>query len=243
VNEMETAHTSSSGFGSSDTNSDCYFRAIVQMANITQAILSSVYSVSTVIPLAVELHSDINDLSQRLSNWMASLPAELDFQAHQSSVRTWTPELYRQRVLLGFQFYSAQILLMRPCFGGEHSTREENLSTGSVSFLQNMAFACVEAAKGKLDLLPDQPNAQFLCENGPWWSSVHHLTQAAAALLLALDSPSFAIQNPAVVAGYVKKAILWLRSMYDGLSQRAYLAALSAFRVVACKLSFDISDL
>ncbi|KAF2678676.1 hypothetical protein K458DRAFT_394724 [Lentithecium fluviatile CBS 122367] len=239
---IEPPHTPT-GFARPDANSGSFFRAIVQMATITQTILSSLYSASTMIRSPGELQQDISQLNQRLDNWAGSLPAEFDFHMRRSGMGTPLRNFYRERVLLGFQFYGARILLTRPCLGGFGPGRDGRSPTASVSFLHNMAVLCVEAAKAELDLLPDHPDARFISKNGPWWSNVHHLTQAVAAILLALSSSSYAFEDPVVLASYAKKAIRWLRSMYDRLAERAYLVALNAFRVVASKLALDITDL
>jgi len=183
----------------------------------------------------------MNHLSQRLDNWAASLPAEFDFQKRGSSANA--PNC-RERMLLGFQFYGARILLMRPCLGSMGPfSQEEKTPSASPSFWHSTALLCVEAAKAELDLLPDQPDAQFIYKYAPWWSCVHYLTQAFASLLLALSSPLSASQDLAGLASYAKKAIRWLRSMYDRLAERAYVVAMRAFEVVANRLSLDITDL
>jgi hypothetical protein len=232
----------SADVGRPEANSGSYFKAVVQMATITQAILSSLYSASTVVRSQGELQHEISQLSQRLDNWVALLPVEFDFQKR-GSPDVDTPG-YRQRVLLGFQFYGARILLTRPCLGRMgQSGRDGRTPTGSPSFLQGIALMCVEAAKAELDLLPDQPIANLIYQCAPWWSCVHHLTQAIASLLLALSSPLFTFQDLAVLASYAKKAIRWLRSMYDVLAYRAYLVAMNAYQVVATRLSLDMTDL
>ena len=237
---IETPHAFV-GVARADANAGSYFKAVAQMATITQTILSSLYSASTLVRALGELQHDINHLSQRLDNWIASLPAEFDFQNRGADVDT--PGC-RERMLLGFQFYGAKILLTRPCLGRMgQSSRDARTPTASPSFLQSVALLCVEAAKAELDLLPDQPDAQFIYQYAPWWNCVHHLTQAAASLLLALSSPLFAFQDHGVLASYAKKAIRWLRSMCDGLAYRAYLVAMSAFEAVANRLCLDMTDL
>jgi hypothetical protein len=224
-----------------NANSGSYFRAVVQMTNITQVTLSSLYSAEPQRS-QVELQQNISHLGQQLDQWLASLPAELNFQKLGSS-GPHTPQL-RPRVLLGFQYYGARILLTRPSLGRmRDNNRDERPSAASPIFLQGVALLCVEAAKAVLDLLPDLPDARFLYQYAPWWSCVHHLMQAIASLLLALSSPLFDFQTQAVLAGYATKAIRWLRSMHDVLAYRAYLVAMNAFQVVAGKLSLDTTDL
>ena len=231
----------STGLEKHEFHSGFYFQAVIQLTRISQAIHSSLYSAGALRSQA-ELQQASSRLGQQLDKWLASLPDELDFQKHRVP-GVYNPS-YRRGILLGFQFYSARILLTRPSLGrmGRFSGEEES-STASPDFLRAMALLCIDAAKAELDLLPDRPDAQFVCKYAPWWSCVHYLMQAVASLLLALSSPMFPMHDLAVLASYAKKAIRWLRSMYDVLAYRAYLVAMSAYQAVANKLSLDMTDL
>lgn len=222
-------------------NPGAYFKAIVQLATITQAVLSTLYSSVSLERLIGELQQDVRNLGQQLDDWLAALPVEFDFQSR--GLHEQIPG-YRERMLLGFHFYEARILLTRPYLG-----RMKRLSASEISpvpssnLLRSAASMCIEAAKAELDLLPNEPAPRLVYRYAPWWNCVHHLAQSAVSLLLGLSSSLFSLPEVAIMTSYAKKAIRWLRSMHDELSYRAYLVVLNAFEVVAGGLSIDITDL
>ncbi|PVI05708.1 hypothetical protein DM02DRAFT_70300 [Periconia macrospinosa] len=225
-----------------DANSGSYIKAVVQMGIITQSVLTGLYSAGTMIRSPVEIQQDIIQLGQRLDNWAATLPNEFNPLVRFAKGK-FGKEFFRERMLLGFQFYSGRILLTRPCLGGLGQAGKDRGDTTNAGFLRQMAMICLEAAKSQLDLLPDDPDPLFLLENGPWWSIVHHFMQALAVILLALSYSSLGHQEHNVLSGYAKKSIRWLRSLDDPLADRASKVAFNSFELVANRLSLDISDL
>jgi hypothetical protein len=59
-----------------DANSASYFGAVVQLAIISQKILTSIYSAGTMIRSSGDIQQDTTLLGQRLDHWHASLPAD-----------------------------------------------------------------------------------------------------------------------------------------------------------------------
>ncbi|CAI6339581.1 unnamed protein product [Periconia digitata] len=225
-----------------EANSGSYIKATVQMGIITQSILMGLYSAATMIRPPAETQQDIIQLGRRIDHWAASLPSEYDPRID-TTAGNLSQEFFRERLLLGFQFYSRRILLTRPCIGGLGQAWKDNKDTNNSGFLRQMAMICLNAAKSQLNLLPDEPNPLFLLENGPWWSIVHHFMQAFAIILLALSQYSIGHQENSVLSGYAKKTIRWLRSLEDPLAERASRVAFDSFQLVANRLSLDISDL
>lgn len=230
-------------FGVAEANAGSYFRAVVQLCAITQSITASLYTAGTRVRSPDELHQDIVQLGQRLNDWLTKLPRDLNFQTHPYGLMALQDPFLRERRLLTFQFYSARILLTRPCLGSfEGSAKHAEETTILVDLAQRMAGICVDTAKAVVDLLPDQPQPRFLYEYGPWWTIVHNLMQALAVLLLALSYSSRSPHGNAVLAGCCQKIIRWLRSLDDPLADRAYRVALGCFEVLAKRLSLPISD-
>ncbi|KAF2636492.1 hypothetical protein P280DRAFT_473040 [Massarina eburnea CBS 473.64] len=228
----------SSGGSRIDANEGSFIRAIAQMGIITQSILSGLYSAGTMVRSSFAVQQDIIELKRRLENWVQSLPAEFDFRIQRPSLHPY----FRERILLGFEYYSSIILLTRPCLGGLGSPAGQE--TRDESFLGQMATLCVEAAKAELDMLQDKPKPYFVFENGPWWSITHYLMQSLAAILLALSYSSLGAQFDASLSVYAKEIIRWLRSMEnDPLAQRAYRVAFTSFEMVANRRSLNITDL
>ncbi|KAF1963092.1 hypothetical protein CC80DRAFT_105298 [Byssothecium circinans] len=233
---MSRPDSSGSGSSKGDANSGSFIKAIAQMAIITQSILSGVYSAATMVRTPLAVQQDIIELGRRLDNWVSTLPTDFNFQIE----RPHAQPFFRERTLLAFQFYSGRILLTRPCLGG---LGQQDNDPNEESFLRQMAGICVDAAKAQLDLLPDKPEVVFVFENGPWWTIVHYLMQALAAILLALSYSSLGRSYDSSLAVYAKKTIRWLRTLNDPVASRAYCVAFSSFEMVAKRRSLDISDL
>ncbi|KAF2712112.1 hypothetical protein K504DRAFT_531255 [Pleomassaria siparia CBS 279.74] len=235
----------SHSMGAIGANRQSYFRGVVELGIISQNILSSLYSAGTMIRSLADIQQDMVQLSQRLDRWVVSLPSALNFQLHdprsRSNLSSWG--FLRERLLLGFLFCSARILLTRPClFSLNQSQTAADVNFPS-TFIQRMADVCVDAAKTATDFLPDQINPLLIYETGPWWSIVHNMMQAVSVFLLGLSYSVPGSQEVLVLSQYVKKLVRWLRMMKDPLAERAYQMAFSTLQAVAARLSLDISDL
>ncbi|KAK7177536.1 hypothetical protein PSPO01_16415 [Paraphaeosphaeria sporulosa] len=225
-------------FGVADANSGCYFKAVVQLCIISQSILTSLYSAGATIRSPGDLQQDIVQIGKRIDDWAVELPVDFNFQAPSNNVPTSDNVTFRQRTMLAFQFCSAKILLARPFLNGlEKSDKDHKDVAPSSCFIRRMAGICVDAAKMKMDLLPDQPQPHFVYEVGPWWISVHHLMQALAVFLLALSYSPTMQQDNVVLAGYCIKIIRWLHAMEDSQAERAHQMAFSCYAIVAVRLS------
>jgi hypothetical protein len=106
-----------------------------------------------------------------------------------------------------------------------------------------MGNSCIEAAKTVVDFLPDEPNAHFIYDQGPWWCIVHHLMQAISVLLLALSYPASTSQDSMLLMHYVKKSIRWLQVMEDPVAERAYQVAMSTFKTVLRQYPVDVAGM
>ncbi|KAF1829453.1 hypothetical protein BDW02DRAFT_509885 [Decorospora gaudefroyi] len=224
------------GLGTKGAKSASYFRAVVQLSIISQSILTSLYSAGTMIRSAVEIQQDTALLSQRLDEWVSSLPAEFRLE-----VPCWDPNnlFARERTLLRFQLCSARILLTRPCLTVRRQPWKE---ASDASFSRRMADSCIEAAKTIVASLPDEP-CPGLCEEGPWWCIVHHMMQSISVFLLALSYPFSTSEDVTRMVQCVRKIIRWLQVMKGPVAERAHRVALNCFQTVARRYSIDVSDL
>jgi len=197
----------------------------------------SLYSAGTLNRTPGEIQQDVLQLGQRLEQWVTSLPPEFNYQQPPNEL---SRPFIRERILLAFQLCSAKMLLTRPCLTGpKQSWREAN----EVSFATRMANTCVESAKTIVDILPSEPQSVPVHDQGPWWCIIHHLMQAISIFLLALSHPPATSYDSLVLISCTKKAVRWLQTMQDPVSQRAYRVALTSLDGVARRYCVDISDL
>lgn len=225
------------GLGTTEANSGSYFKAAVQLSIVTQSILTSLYTASTMIRSAAENQHEMAQLDQRLEQWVLSLPKEFNFQGPPSGAGI---TFSRERMLLGFQLCSARMLLGRPCLNPRRQAWKEG---SDATFARRMGNSCIEAAKTIVDFLPDEPSAHFIYDQGPWWCIVHHMMQAVAVLLLGLSYPASTSQDSMLLMHYVKKVIGFLQTMQDSVAERAYRVAMNSFETVSRRYPVDVSDL
>lgn len=209
----------------------------MQLSIITQSVLTSLYTASTIIRSAAENQHEMAQLDQRLDQWVLSLPREFTFQ---DPVNDGNMIFSRERVLLGFQLCGARMLLGRPCLNPRRQAWREG---AEATFARRMGNSCIEAAKTVVDFLPDEPNARFIYDQGPWWCIVHHLMQGISVLLLGLSYPASTSQDSMLLMHYVKKSIRWLQVMEDPVAERAYQVATSTFKTVLRRYPVDVAGM
>ena len=224
------------GFGTIKINQGSYFRAVVQLSIITQNILTSLYSAGTMIRSPSDVQQDTTLLSQRLEQWVSSLPLKL---RPYGDGREAGEAFSRERMLLKFQFCSARILLTRPCLAARRQPWKE---PHDASFSRNMADACIEAAKGIVASLPDDFSSR-IHQDLPWWCLVHHMMQAISVFLLGLSYPMSTSCDAATMIQHVKKTIGWLQRMQGPVAARAHRIALKCFEGLARQYAVDVSEL
>ncbi|KAF2848752.1 C6 transcription factor-like protein [Plenodomus tracheiphilus IPT5] len=216
-----------------EANSGSYFRAVVQLSVITQNILTSLYSAGTSLRTSNDIQQDTMQLVQRLDQWVTALLAEFNSQDPTSDL---SEKFTRERMLLGFQFCSARILLTRPNLTARRQPWKE---AKEANFSKCMSNMCIEAAKTIVASLPDDPRPELIYDQGPWWCIVHHLMQAISIFLLEL---SYTSQGNTTLVYFVKKALHWLEAMQDPIAQRAHKIALDLFQTVARRQPSEISS-
>ncbi|KAL6703588.1 hypothetical protein ACN47E_009533 [Coniothyrium glycines] len=218
-----------------EANGGSYFNASVRLSIIVQSILTTLYSAGTMIRSPVEIQQHIVQLSDRLDQWVVSLPPEFRPDTVHNQP---TDSFARERMLLVFQFCSARILLTRPCL-----TRRRRKETNESGFAKRMANMCVDAAKSIMTALPDVPEPDMIYESGPWWCIVHHLMQSMSVFLLALSFPSSTAYPSMDLVYSAKKALRWLQAMQDPVAERAYVIGLNSLQGAARQHGIDIAEL
>lgn len=145
-----------------------YLDAHLHIGLIMQKLLSALYSPRVSHYSWKHVQQDISKLLRELEDWkQGALPDRDSLYARSPSYL----ESPREELLLRLYYYSAKMLITRPCLC--HSGRRtEDLSDDSALFAQRTAETCVEAAIGLAELMPTSDH-RSLFENGPWWSIVH----------------------------------------------------------------------
>lgn len=194
-------------------NPATHFRSRVKLAVISQKIMVNLYSATTVQKSWEGAQDEIVALSAELDEWYRGLPTEFQF-AHSEDKNVFC----REKILLGFGFYSTKILLNRPCLC-RIDKRIRKQGTGSKNIDQEHAQECVMAARSISGLLPDMdvPEVNWMYHNGPWWCIVHHLMQAMTVLMLELAFEMFHMSDLSMdqeaILQTARKLLRWLTMM------------------------------
>lgn len=227
-------------FKSMAPNNALYFVHHTQLSVLSHDVCRALYSPATMSDSWARIQFIINTMDDKLERWRSSLPNLFDFSKKQRD-----QQFVRQRMSLGFFYYSIKTLINRPCLC-KVNRRIPNQSGKSKDFNRSAAISCVHAAKATLDLLPDEPNTIGLYKISPWWCLLHYLMQATSALMLELairaDHMPFEAEDILLCA---KKAVRWLYQMADEslAAYRAWKLCIDLLTRVASKVGRDVHDL
>ena len=217
-----------------------YFTLTTHIGTVTHDVLTQLYRPATMTKSWSQIQSKITALDARLEKWKASLPSVFDFTKKQRD-----QQFVRERMSLGFAYYSTKIIIHRPCLC-RVDRRIPNESHKSKDFNRITATSCVSGARGMLDLIPDEPNPVGLYKVTLWWCLTHYMTQAATILILELFFRAEHMPGEANdVLSYAKKAVYWLNQMArDSIAaQRAWEQCNELLRKVAPFVGRDTNDM
>ena len=217
-----------------------FFLCSTKLSIITNTVLNRLFRANTSMQTWAEVQSRIAQLDSQLESWRQSLPSVFDITKKQRE-----RQFIRQRICLGFFYYSTRMIIDRPCLC-RVDRRITNQSDKARDFNRVTAARCVHAARDLIEMLPDEPNVIGLYRVSPWWCLVHHLVQATAILMLELSFRAEHMPNEAEeILDAAKKAVSWLRSMStDNLAaRRAWTMCDNLLRQVAPKVGRNADDL
>lgn len=217
-----------------------YFVLLTQLGAVTHDILSQLYRSSTMNKTWSQVQSTMTTLDNKTEKWRSTLPSLFDFTKKQRD-----QQFIRQRMSLGFLYYSTKIIIHRPCLC-RVDQRIPHESNKSKDFNRIAAMTCVHGARGMLDLIPDEPNPVGLNKVAPWWCLTHHMTQAATVLILELFYRAEHMPNEANdILEYAKKAVHWLNQMAkeSQSAQRAWGQCNDLLRRVAPLVGRNANDM
>lgn len=215
------------------------FRHYARLSMFTNEVLKRLYRADAMEQSWAQIQSNIAFLNINLEDWRQTLPSVFDFTKKQRD-----RQFVRQRMNLGFFYYSALTIINRPCLC-RIDRKIPDESDKAKDFNRETAASCVNAARGMLDLLPDEPNAVGLSRIAPWWCLVHYLMQAATVLMLELSFRADHMPNEVEeIFDAAKKALAWLRSMAreDEAARRASVMCNDLLRQVAPKVGRDPNE-
>lgn len=217
-----------------------YFFHHTKLSVLTSQVLDRLYRVGTMSQSWAQVQRIISTHESRLERWRADLPSIFDFTTRQRD-----QHFHRQRVSLGFFYYSTLTIICRPCLC-RIDRKIPNQSGKAKNFNRDTAAKCVHAARDMIDMLPTEPNPIGLYTVAPWWCLVHHLVQATTVLMLELSFRSAHLPTEVEqILDCAKKAVSWLRSMSeeDLAAYRAYKMCDEMLRKVAPKVGREVDPI
>ncbi|KAL9103120.1 MAG: hypothetical protein Q9163_001799 [Psora crenata] len=218
-----------------------FFYYFTTLGLITSEVLRQLYYASAMEDSWSHTLVKIKNLNEKVKKWATGLPSLFDFTIAEQGDHIWV----RQRVSLGFFYYSNIILANRPCLC-RVDARIPNQSGEAKESSRSNAKACVDAAIQMLRLLPDAPDIIAVYTLSPWWCLVHHLMQAAAVLMLEMscNAADMMPMRAEEIFSAAKKGWTWLREMGedDIASYRAWRMYDEMLRTVAPKVGKHLSE-
>lgn len=226
--------------GAGSPNHATYFFHHTKLSLLTNEVLNRLYRAGVISESWVAIQTIISTLESKLEQWRSELPPLFDFTKKQRD-----QQFLRQRMSLGFFYYSTLTIINRPCLC-RMDKKIPNESGKAKDFNRSTAVSCVHAAKDMLEMLPDEPNPIGLYKVCPWWCLVHHLMQAVTILMLELSFRSEHLPYEAEeILESAKKAVHWLESMSQEnmAAHRAWRLCDDMLRRVAPKVGRTVTDI
>lgn len=235
-----------------------YFFYAIDLSMIAHAFVNRVYSSDVVRDGWAQIEGRIRLYHDRLNDWLHGLHPSFAFTGDKCHV---VDSMTVYRVNLALNFYSARIILGRPCLTRVTNVGEPGIQFSRSRFGHNTAVGCLRASLSMISIFPNQPNTAWVYKISPWWSALHFLMQATVILLIHMSigpvpvgtekEPEWpsednlgAAEAPASILAACKKAIGWLNCLgqTDQASWRAFELCVSLLRRIAPSKGLDVSD-
>lgn len=192
-----------------------FFYQLIDLTLISQAVLNKVYSIEGIREGSSVTEYRLQKYSLCMDRWLAKVPPPYQFtipdagpwHLNHAQLDDENAPFARERVCLAMNYYSARVILCRPCLSQTHSPQSSASASASSSspahdanhrakLRTDMATDCLQAACSLISILPDNPDIAWLVRVTPWWSVLHFIMQATTALLLTLSFACFPDQTP-----------------------------------------------
>ncbi|KAJ5988506.1 hypothetical protein N7481_003716 [Penicillium waksmanii] len=202
-------------------NISLYFLYVVDLAMLTREAIETLYAPGAGIRRSwLEMEMAISNFNTTADNWLSRLPAEFRFGEFDS-----TRPYIRHRISLAFRFYTTKLVISQPCL--RRLAHQVSGTPSHSSECDVIATICVEAAQQMLDILPEEPDINWLYEMLPWWCFLHYIMQSTTVILVDLFTRTLPGTTEATgLTEKVQKAVRWLYAMSDRdpSAHRAWLA-------------------
>lgn len=196
-----------------------FFVYTVDLAHLTHKAIGILYSPQRPQKSFSDLEVLISAFNGSMDQWLLHLPQEFNFTMSHN-----VPSCSPQTVSLGFRFYSARIVVNKPCL--HYLAYKSTRPLTSRSFYQIAAKLCVQAAYEMLDLLPSTVDLSWLYVTTPCWLVLHYIMMSITVLMveLFLRCEAQSSEERRIIA-QVQKALRWLKFMSnsDASAKKAWL--------------------
>ncbi|KAL3444586.1 fungal-specific transcription factor domain-containing protein [Aspergillus insuetus] len=231
-----------------------YFH-FMDLSIITHAAVKAIYTLSKDRDTG---QGEIPLYQKKLHTWLAHLQEPFAFTDNDNK-----PEVARdsrEQVSLAMAYYSAQIILSRPCLTRPDMKEGTNIRFPRSRFGNDTAKTCVHSAAALISILPDEPDTRWLLRMTPWLYVLHFIMQAVTVLLIQLvigqvaDRKGYGEKRdgadakdeaaPEAVLEGVKKGVRWLHAMgqQDASAVRAFRITEGFLRRIAAAKGLDLDD-
>lgn len=161
-----------------------HFFYLVDLTLVAHAITNRFYSTDIFQNDWSQIESQIRLNSNLMDRWVSGLHVSLRFEDNDGNILPGSKSHYQ--VSLALNYYSARIILNRPCFTRPEFDEKNSIRFRNSGFGDNSALTCLHASLSLVSVLPDQPDAYWAYHVAPWWSVLHFLMQATTVLLIFL---------------------------------------------------------
>lgn len=218
-----------------------YFFYSCDLTMLMQELLDRVYAANAVHQPWRNLKDRIDEIQARVDLWLSSLPRGLDFTRMDDG-----DQVSDEKIRLAFQYYSARIMLGRPCLCRHDKYNSQKHSHEEQEFTQAMAVSTIESAVQMAHLISDGSKTGRSAEIRPWWCLLHYVMQTLTVIILELSFSSVHMpEEESNLLQLAKNCIQWLDGMskHSVASHRAWQLCDSALRRLAEPMGFDLGDL
>ncbi|KGO64406.1 Transcription factor, fungi [Penicillium italicum] len=240
------------------TSPSSYFFYLVDLIMITQTITNRVYSTDILQNGWAQAESRIGLYSKKLDQWVSGLHTSFAFEGSHGGPLSGTPS--QNQVSLALHYYSARIILNRPCLTLPKIDQENGARLPRSRFSNSTTLACLRASLGLIAVLPKQPDMDWAHNVAPWWCLLHFVMQSTTVLLLQMSIGPVPVKShknatAEISAGApgttesrdnllasAKKALRWLHclGMSDESARRAFELCNSSIRRIALTKDLDL---
>lgn len=165
-------------------SSPLYFFYLMDLTPIAHAINNWYSSTDIFQDDWSQAESQIRRYSNFMDQWISGLHASFRFEDYNGDLLPGSKSPYQ--VSLALHYYSARIILNRPCFIQPEINEKNGIRFRNSGFDNNGALACLHASLSLISVLPDQPDVDWAYHIAPCWGVLHFLMQATIVLLMFL---------------------------------------------------------